>query len=119
EPEMMGAMADMGEMEGAPVPVQTQAVAQEPVRVEKTPGRNEPCFCGSGKKYKLCHGRCMQDFSEDLAELSRRVSDARTYLNIDDLRARHAELETEVAGVDWNADAEHARAVSTDYQRVG
>lgn len=30
---------------------------QEPVRVEKTPGRNEPCFCGSGKKYKLCHGR--------------------------------------------------------------
>ena len=31
-------------------------VQQEPVRVEKTPGRNEPCFCGSGKKYKLCHG---------------------------------------------------------------
>jgi preprotein translocase subunit SecA len=30
---------------------------QVPVRVEKTPGRNEPCFCGSGKKYKLCHGR--------------------------------------------------------------
>jgi preprotein translocase subunit SecA len=30
---------------------------QQPVRVEKTPGRNEPCFCGSGKKYKLCHGR--------------------------------------------------------------
>jgi len=27
------------------------------VRVDKTPGRNEPCFCGSGKKYKLCHGR--------------------------------------------------------------
>jgi preprotein translocase subunit SecA len=20
-------------------------------------GRNEPCWCGSGKKYKLCHGR--------------------------------------------------------------
>ena len=20
-------------------------------------GRNEPCFCGSGKKFKLCHGR--------------------------------------------------------------
>ena len=19
-------------------------------------GRNEPCWCGSGKKYKLCHG---------------------------------------------------------------
>lgn len=22
----------------------------------KTPGRNDPCFCGSGKKYKKCHG---------------------------------------------------------------
>ena len=32
-------------------------VVQQPVRVDKTPGRNEPCFCGSGKKYKLCHGR--------------------------------------------------------------
>jgi preprotein translocase subunit SecA len=31
--------------------------AMMPVRVDKTPGRNEPCFCGSGKKYKLCHGR--------------------------------------------------------------
>ena len=30
---------------------------QQPIRVDKTPGRNEPCFCGSGKKYKLCHGR--------------------------------------------------------------
>jgi len=23
---------------------------------EKLPGRNDPCFCGSGKKYKKCHG---------------------------------------------------------------
>ncbi len=29
----------------------------EPVRVEKKVGRNEPCPCGSGKKYKSCHGR--------------------------------------------------------------
>ena len=28
-----------------------------PVRVEKTPGRNDPCPCGSGKKYKNCCGR--------------------------------------------------------------
>jgi preprotein translocase subunit SecA len=26
-----------------------------PVRVTKTPGRNDPCWCGSGKKYKSCH----------------------------------------------------------------
>jgi preprotein translocase subunit SecA len=30
---------------------------QAPVRVEKMPGRNDPCYCGSGKKYKFCHGR--------------------------------------------------------------
>ncbi|HKL71415.1 MAG TPA: preprotein translocase subunit SecA [Marinilabiliaceae bacterium] len=29
----------------------------QPVRVEKKVGRNEPCPCGSGKKYKQCHGR--------------------------------------------------------------
>ncbi len=26
-----------------------------PVTTEKKPGRNEPCWCGSGKKYKKCH----------------------------------------------------------------
>jgi preprotein translocase subunit SecA len=31
--------------------------ALEPVRVEKKVGRNEPCPCGSGKKYKNCHGK--------------------------------------------------------------
>ncbi len=29
----------------------------EPIRVEKKIGRNDPCPCGSGKKYKNCHGR--------------------------------------------------------------
>jgi preprotein translocase subunit SecA len=28
----------------------------EPVRVDKKVGRNDPCPCGSGKKYKQCHG---------------------------------------------------------------
>jgi preprotein translocase subunit SecA len=28
-----------------------------PVHVEKTVGRNDPCPCGSGKKFKNCHGR--------------------------------------------------------------
>jgi preprotein translocase subunit SecA len=28
----------------------------QPVRVEKKVGRNDPCPCGSGKKYKNCHG---------------------------------------------------------------
>lgn len=29
----------------------------QPVRVEKKAGRNDPCPCGSGKKYKQCHGK--------------------------------------------------------------
>jgi preprotein translocase subunit SecA len=29
---------------------------QQPVHVEKTVGRNDPCPCGSGKKYKKCCG---------------------------------------------------------------
>lgn len=29
----------------------------QPVRVEKKVGRNDPCPCGSGKKYKSCHGK--------------------------------------------------------------
>ena len=28
-----------------------------PVHVEKKAGRNDPCPCGSGKKYKNCHGK--------------------------------------------------------------
>ena len=32
----------------------------EPVRVQKMPGRNDLCPCGSGKKFKNCHGRDMQ-----------------------------------------------------------
>jgi len=34
-----------------------QAVKQQPVVVEKKVGRNEPCPCGSGKKFKQCHGK--------------------------------------------------------------
>ena len=31
-------------------------VAQEPIRRAAVPGRNDPCSCGSGQKYKRCHG---------------------------------------------------------------
>ena len=34
-----------------------EAVKREPVRAEKTVGRNDPCPCGSGKKYKKCCGK--------------------------------------------------------------
>ena len=28
----------------------------EPIKTEQAPGRNDPCSCGSGKKYKKCCG---------------------------------------------------------------
>jgi preprotein translocase subunit SecA len=33
-----------------------QRPKQQPIRVEQKIGRNDPCPCGSGKKYKACHG---------------------------------------------------------------
>ncbi|MEX2124535.1 MAG: preprotein translocase subunit SecA [Woeseia sp.] len=47
---------------GGPPPAEaeqgSEPVSQAPfVRGERKIGRNEPCPCGSGKKYKQCHGR--------------------------------------------------------------
>ena len=42
-------------LEGADVEDVVQAT--EPVRNEQKLGRNELCYCGSGKKYKHCHGQ--------------------------------------------------------------
>ena len=50
----------MGSGEGSngdPNAQQRQKQKLEPIRVEKKVGRNEPCPCGSGKKYKNCHGQ--------------------------------------------------------------
>ena len=41
------------QQEGPPPPVQKVA----PIRVENKINRNDPCPCGSGKKYKQCHGK--------------------------------------------------------------
>jgi preprotein translocase subunit SecA len=40
-----------------PMPPQGPRQPIAPVRVEQEPGRNDPCPCGSGKKYKQCHGK--------------------------------------------------------------
>jgi preprotein translocase subunit SecA len=50
------APGDDNPMAGANTQTQERAKPQ-PVVVEKHVGRNEPCPCGSGKKYKQCHGR--------------------------------------------------------------
>lgn len=53
-----------GNGNGAPATVEEQEYAtnaeqarQEPLRVGPKVGRNDPCPCGSGKKYKQCHGK--------------------------------------------------------------
>ena len=52
EAEMAAATAE------APAPEPVEAPAAQPfVREGRKVGRNEPCPCGSGKKYKHCHGR--------------------------------------------------------------
>lgn len=35
----------------------TMGIENNPIVGGKTPGRNDPCPCGSGKKYKYCHGK--------------------------------------------------------------
>jgi len=51
------AMSQEAEAE-EPQPGQSQAESKTPfVRDVPKVGRNEPCPCGSGKKYKVCHGR--------------------------------------------------------------
>ena len=42
-------------LEGADVDEVT--TANDPVRNEQKLGRNELCYCGSGKKFKHCHGQ--------------------------------------------------------------
>ncbi len=34
-----------------------RAAKRQPVKKAQKPGRNDPCPCGSGKKYKKCCGR--------------------------------------------------------------
>jgi preprotein translocase subunit SecA len=48
--------AEMGQ-EAPPEFIEDEPVVQQVVRDEhEKVGRNEPCWCGSGKKYKRCHG---------------------------------------------------------------
>jgi preprotein translocase subunit SecA len=48
--------ADANNLAGEP-PQKSEAQSAPFVRREKKVGRNEPCPCGSGKKYKACHGK--------------------------------------------------------------
>ena len=51
-PDSSGGSQDNGASTNTP-----EAPKQEPVKVGEKVGRNEQCPCGSGKKYKNCHGK--------------------------------------------------------------
>ena len=57
-PETGGYGADEEAAQAEALAAQGQGVLAQPVHREGPKvGRNEPCPCGSGKKYKQCHGR--------------------------------------------------------------
>ena len=60
----------------------------------------------------------MKDFSEELGDLARRVSDAHKYLRIDEARARLVELEEQASAPDLWDDADRARQVTSDMAGV-
>jgi len=48
----------VNEMNGIPMLADTREVQKPtPIRVEQKTNRNDPCPCGSGKKFKNCHGQ--------------------------------------------------------------
>jgi len=57
EPEQENAGGRSGYDEALRNSARNSAPKQQPVVAEKKIGRNEPCPCGSGKKYKQCHGK--------------------------------------------------------------
>jgi peptide chain release factor 2 len=60
----------------------------------------------------------MRDFSDDLADLQRRVSDSHAYLRVDEARHRLGELEVAASKPDLWDDADHARKVTTELSNV-
>ncbi len=46
----------------------------QPARSGKTLGRNDPCWCGSGKKYKHCHMRADQGREESTTPATKQVA---------------------------------------------
>jgi preprotein translocase subunit SecA len=51
-----GAPAAIGADGYAEEPEAMPAVQQRRVEEVEQTGRNDPCWCGSGKKFKKCHG---------------------------------------------------------------
>src|SRR5680860_949667 len=88
----------------------SSVTAAEPCRLSRAPaslaattGRPPPVRCS-----------VVRDFTDDLAELRRRVGDAHGYLRVDEARRRLVELEEEGSRPDLWDDADRARKVGTE-----
>ena len=60
----------------------------------------------------------MRDFTSDLRELSQRITEAQSYLRIEQTRARVSELEIEVSRPDLWDDQEAAKKVNAEYANL-
>ncbi|HYZ99410.1 MAG TPA: peptide chain release factor 2, partial [Acidimicrobiales bacterium] len=60
----------------------------------------------------------MRDLTDELKALRARVEEAAGYLQVDDLRARRPQLETEASRPDLWDDADRARRVTTELAAV-
>jgi hypothetical protein len=82
----------------------------------KRPGRNEPCHCGSGKKYKACH--LVSDEEADRAARAQQAAAAAPPPAADEAEEAHAQRATpppRTAGQPWKrgAGAQVARRITT------
>src|SRR6185437_2210535 len=80
------------------------------VRTERKVGRNEPCPCGSGKKYKNCHGSLSS--GNDLVALAqtRRARCARAHLTVCDNTGQAVRSSRRRSALRWGRARAHRRA---------
>jgi len=71
------------------------------------PGRNEPCHCGSGKKYKHCH--LAADEEEDRAARAKQASEAAPPAPEEEPPAPQAVPPPRASNQPWKRAAQNAR----------
>ena len=102
-----------------------------PRRTEGKIGRNDPCPCGSGKKYKKCHGmpgasppglrgqgRLVTESKDKTSELEGRLAELEAFFDVEALRGEAEELGDEMSRPGFWDDPEEAKAVSARFSRV-
>jgi hypothetical protein len=80
----------------------------------KHPGRNEPCHCGSGKKYKHCH--LVADEEADRAERAQQASAAPVVAPAEDEPTQRATPPPRATGQPWKRSGQGtqvARRITT------